>query len=70
MTHAYCYCIYDIRWFIRRLPPLHTPPKEEINLVVGTDDRFRMRYEVTPFQKASMSAWLNKITITAAGLRL
>jgi len=32
--------------------PFHTPPKEEINLVVGTDDRFRMRYEVTPLSES------------------
>lgn len=31
--------------------PFHTPPKEEMNLVVGTDDRFRMRYEVTPLSE-------------------
>lgn len=32
--------------------PFHPSPKEEINLIVGADDRFRMRFEVTPLSES------------------
>lgn len=31
--------------------PFHAPSKEEMNIAVGANDRFRMRYEVTPLSE-------------------
>lgn len=40
--------------------PLHSAPKKEINLVAGTDELLRLRYEVTPVSDAIHACMLKQ----------